>query len=213
MKAFKNNPQIKASLIAQLEAHYAADEIIKGTYWENGKGCAVGCCVHSADHSLFPKLFDIPESIAILMDSIFEELPDNHAKEFPLRFIRAIPVGSDLSKIENLFLEWILIDPKHGVIQFNPDPSILKVAELHRRVIDGDAVSDSEWDAAGTRAAAWAGRAAAGAAGTDWDADWDAAWAAARAASRAAAWASRAAARDAQVVVQAEKLIELMAAA
>ena len=200
MQAFHNNPKIKADLVAQLEAHYAADEIIKGTYWENGKGCAVGCCVHGNDHGLFPVHFGIPESIAYLMDEIFEALPNEQAKEFPLKLVKSIQVGADLSKVENLFLEWLLIDPVHGVSRFNPDPCIPAVAALHRRVADGDSVNPEEWDAAGDAAwaagAAWAARAAAWAA---WAAG-DAAWAAA-----GAAWAARAA--------QAQKFIELLAAA
>lgn len=43
--AFHGKQSIKDKLLAQLQAHYEADEIIKGIYWENGKGCAVGCTV------------------------------------------------------------------------------------------------------------------------------------------------------------------------
>ena len=100
-------------------------------------------------------------------------------------------MGADLSKVENLFLEWLLIDPVHGVSRFNPDPCIPAVAALHRRVADGDSVNPEEWDAAGD--AAWA-------AGAAW---------AARAAAEAAA---RAAAGDA-AAAQAQKFIELLAAA
>jgi hypothetical protein len=239
MQAFHNDPAIKAALVAQLEAHYAADEIIKGTYWEGGKGCAVGCCVHSGDHSLFESRYRIPEKIAALMDGIFEGLPNDSAKAFPLAVIKAIPVGADLSRVINHFLEWLLIDPEHGVARFNAAPSILAVAALHRRIIDGGAVQTEEWaaarDAARAEAAArdadWAAaRAAARAEAADWaaamaadaaraaamDADWAAAWAAAMAAdaARAAAMdADWAADWDAARKAQAQKLVELLAAA
>lgn len=39
--AFHGDPKIKAKYPARLEAHAHADEIVKGIYWENGKGCAV----------------------------------------------------------------------------------------------------------------------------------------------------------------------------
>lgn len=41
MKAFHDDPTLKAALAAQVEAHRAADQIIKGIYWQDGKGCAM----------------------------------------------------------------------------------------------------------------------------------------------------------------------------
>src|ERR1700676_2211809 len=61
LKAYHNDPAIKEVLINQLQAHYDADEIIKGTYWQDGKGCAVGCSIHSSDHSLYEKELGLPE--------------------------------------------------------------------------------------------------------------------------------------------------------
>jgi hypothetical protein len=39
MIAYHNDETIKSAIMAHLAEHRAADEIIKGTYWENGKGC------------------------------------------------------------------------------------------------------------------------------------------------------------------------------
>lgn len=202
MQAFHNDPRIKADLIAQLEAHYAADEIVKGKYWENGKGCAVGCCIHGDDHRLFPSLFGIPESIAHLMDGIFEGLPNEQAKEFPLSGINSIQVGADLTKVENLFIEWLLIDPTHGINRFNSNPCIPAVAALHRRVVNGGPVSSEEWTSARNDAAVYAAYAAAA---------YGAAVYAAYASYAAAAYAT--AAREAAREAQSQKLIELLAAA
>ena len=103
MLAFHKNPELKEQLLNQLQAHYDADEIIKGKYWENGKGCAVGCALHSADHSLGEELYGIPTVLWKLEDRIFEALPNQDAKEFPIQFIKAIPEGADLSKV---FYKW-----------------------------------------------------------------------------------------------------------
>ena len=46
--AFKNTTVTKPVILKQLRAHAKADEIVKGLYWENGKGCAVGCTVRSS---------------------------------------------------------------------------------------------------------------------------------------------------------------------
>jgi hypothetical protein len=40
--AYHNDPDLRVRIIAELEAHRAADRLVKGQYWEGGKGCAVG---------------------------------------------------------------------------------------------------------------------------------------------------------------------------
>ena len=51
MKAFFNDEKIKEVYLQRVTEHEKADEIIKGQYWENGKGCAVGCTIHSSNHA------------------------------------------------------------------------------------------------------------------------------------------------------------------
>jgi hypothetical protein len=60
MHSFHNDPAIKAKYIARTEAHRAADNLIRGTGWENGKGCAVGCTLENYDHSQYPIELGIP---------------------------------------------------------------------------------------------------------------------------------------------------------
>ena len=64
MFAFTDTPVTKQQLLDQLRAHAAADQIVKGTYWENGKGCAVGCSVHCGDHAQYETRFGIPRMLA-----------------------------------------------------------------------------------------------------------------------------------------------------
>jgi hypothetical protein len=51
MKTFHGRLSIKKKYVARVRGHRLADQIVKGKYWENGKGCAVGCTVHSASHA------------------------------------------------------------------------------------------------------------------------------------------------------------------
>jgi len=51
LTAYHNNQANKDAIIGQLKLHCDADEIIKGQYWEDGKGCAVGCTIHSDNHA------------------------------------------------------------------------------------------------------------------------------------------------------------------
>jgi hypothetical protein len=116
--SFHGDQAIKDKYIARLQAHYKADEIIKGGYWENGKGCAVGCTVHSSEHDSYETELGISWRLAIIEDSIFENLPNEQAKEFPIQFLEAIPVGVDTELVFKKFIIWSLIDLKDGVIQF-----------------------------------------------------------------------------------------------
>jgi hypothetical protein len=234
MKAYHNDPAIKEKYIARMKAHIAADELIRGTGWEDGKGCAVGCTLDKYDHSAYPEELGFPESLGRLEDTIFEEMSYEKSKLFPLQFLEAVEPGVDLEMVIPKFLHWLLVDPEHGVIRFAVDDRQRKiiddVADLYSHWIGGDKPDKKLWDAAGAAAgaaarAAWdAARAAAGAAA--WaaagDAAGDAAWDAARAARAAAGDAAWAAAWDAARAAgdaarafdfQAEKLIELLKAA
>src|ERR1700738_2285590 len=102
----------KNDILIQLHKHKAADEIIKGVYWEDGKGCAVGCTLHSGDHAEYEPRFRIPQALARLEDQIFEKLPNEKAKEWPVAFMDAITPGADLSRVHWKFLHWILTDDK-----------------------------------------------------------------------------------------------------
>lgn len=48
MKAYHSDPEVKTAILVQLRAHAEADELVKGVYWKDGKGCAVGCTLHVA---------------------------------------------------------------------------------------------------------------------------------------------------------------------
>jgi hypothetical protein len=101
----------------RIKGHYDADEIVKGIYWENGKGCAVGCSLHSGNHKKGETEFGVPEPIWWLVDSIFEGLPNAEAKEFPLQFSLALREGADYSKVTGDFLFWLVdeeLKPWHG---------------------------------------------------------------------------------------------------
>ena len=228
MQAYHNEPALKVSVVAQMRGHIARDELIHGKYWENGKGCAVGCVAHDSEypHQTMSEFIGVPVQLAQLLDGLFEALPNGEAKALPMRFLEAIRPGADLSRIWPQFAHWLLADPEVGILAL-PDLvadvrapteiiARLKGAEGRRELsaeerAEGDKAA---WAAGAARAAraAWAARdaRAAGAARAARDA-----WAAR--AARAAwdawdAWAAGAAGA-ALAKKQADKLIELLAAA
>lgn len=202
MIAFHGKQEIKDFYMARLQAHAATDEVIHGKYWVGGKGCAVGCTIHSGKHKHYESELAIPEQIAYLEDAIFEALPNSDAKTFPVRFLEAIPVGADLSMVIPKFLHWLLVDETYGAIIGVTDEgvknSVVGVASLYRRLINGNTPFDREWEAAGK--AAWAA--------------WDAGAARAARAAGEAAWPPGEAARaagEAFSKASAEKLLQLLA--
>lgn len=205
MLAFKNKQSIKNKYVKRVEAHYKADEIIKGIYWEDGKGCAVGCTIEGSEHSRYETELGIPRELAHLEDGLFEAMSNGEAKEFPLRFLKAIKPGADLSLVTAEFMIWQFEDKKYGlknIKEVKADKELLgfckQVVALYKRKLAGDTPTEEEFydlyleiDRAG--AGAWAG-----------------AGAGARAGAGAGAWADYEKAYAEYTKAAANKLIELL---
>ena len=74
LAAYHSDPAVKRKYVGRMRAHLEADEIIHGTYWTNGKGCAIGCTIHSANHDKYETELGIPNWFAILEDHVFESM-------------------------------------------------------------------------------------------------------------------------------------------
>jgi hypothetical protein len=147
LRAFHNLQAIKDRDTAQALAHYRADEIIQGTYWEAGKGCDTGCHLHSSDHGAWETELGIPRIIGRLRDRIFEGLTNREARDFVLT-VAEIPVGADLSGVYAQFAHWMLT-------QLAPlNPAVQPVADLYGRQLAGETITRDEWLYAAAYAAA-----------------------------------------------------------
>lgn len=221
MKAFLGLQSVKDTYLARVREHRAADQLVKGLYWRDGKGCAVGCTIHSDKHSDYERLLGIPEALAMLEDSIFEGLPNELAMTWPDRFLDSIQVGADLTLVASRFLHWLLVDPVDGVVKYadvKTKPAIVAVGNLYARRLGGDEPTTGEWLAAYAHASAYAAKAAHAAyyaAYTHASAAANAARAAANIASDhgVTAYADVKAKEKAARVRQSEKLLELLKAA
>ncbi len=188
MKSFHSDSSIKATYHQRVLDHAAADQIVKGQYWQGGKGCAVGCTIHGDDHSRYETELGIPQILAHLEDRIFESLPNHLAMTWPQRFLEAIPVGVDLSKVWPQFAIFLLTDMTQCASRH---PQCDVVAQAYKDELAGVRV---DWMKVTTTAAYAAAYAAY--------ADADAAYVATYAAYAAA---------DATVrTAQSEKLLELL---
>ena len=151
MRAFHKDPAIKAKYVARVKAHEEADRIIKGSYWENGKGCAVGCTIEGSEHKRYEIELGIPETIAYTEDFLFERMENGDSMIFPRRFLEATPVGADLSLVPAKLIVFILKDVmevKETREDKNVYKAVKKVVELWQKVVDGKVVKGAAWSAA-----------------------------------------------------------------
>jgi len=192
MIAFHGKPETKQFYLGRVLEHQQADEIVKGTYWEDGKGCAVGCTLHSSDHKAYESEMGVPEWLALVEDRIFEGMSNERAKKFPAQFIESINVGAELEKIKAPFMIFILQSALEH-FDHEKDPACKKAID--------DVIGLWRTDPEGPAAAWSAARSAA------WSAAESAAWSAAESAARSAA---ESAAESAAYEKFADKLLELM---
>ena len=120
MLAYSHPIVTREAFLAEMQAHADADQIVQGQYWEEDRGCAVGCSLHSIsrlipdarvamdDHEQLAEIIGIPPQLTYLEDTIFEGLPVNLARRWPMRFSSAIQQNADLSNVWPQFATWML---------------------------------------------------------------------------------------------------------
>jgi hypothetical protein len=181
MLAFHNDPALKAFVLDELAAHRAADRLVKGQYWKNGKGCAVSCTLQAvsqraseveflrpdfSSHIDYETHLGIPRIIARLEDRFFEALPNGESQAWPERFTSAIRTSADLTMVWPCFAFWLLTEevPQHTKNE-RCRASLAEVGALYRSWIDGRKPTMDRWlGARNTSYAAFATAAAASAA-------------------------------------------------
>lgn len=138
MLAYHNNPQLKQQILQQLQG--------------SGRNISI---------EEYETRFGIPMVLAHLEDAIFEGLPNDLAKAWPIRFMSAIQVGADLSTIWRDFVIWLLVDPVDGVIQYTQPgtevyQAIIRVAQLYQDGYTQKQMLDAAYDAYAVYSASYA---------------------------------------------------------
>jgi hypothetical protein len=189
MKAFHDDAAIKSLYLDRVRAHAAADEIEKGFYWQDGRGCAVGCTVHGSDYGKYEAELGIPRWLAVIEDQIFEGLPLEEAKLWPERFLSAIAVGQDLEAVKAPFLAFVVADARSSAAR----AAEARAEAAAQAAAKASTAAQVKASAAQAEAAALqeVARTAAAAVAADALAAADAAaWSAAAAKARAVAWSA-----------------------
>ena len=104
MLSYHNDQAVKDKYTKRFAEHRAADEVIQGTGFSEGRGCFVGCTLDEYKHSRFPEELGWPEWLAYLADTIFEGIPENEAPKFGTDLLESVPIGVNLEPVRNRFL-------------------------------------------------------------------------------------------------------------
>lgn len=149
MQVFHNDQSIKDKYVRCMKDHIAADELVRGVGFENGKGCAVGCTLNNYQHSAFESDLGIPVWAAYLLDKLHENTSEDYLykdKKLALAFLEAVPVGADISSVKNKINIFILERNKSRVEALNHITPELKAKviaaidqciELHTNYLNG----------------------------------------------------------------------------
>ena len=225
--SYKNDPKLKQMMVEEAQKHKKADAYIKGAYEQrNGifRGCAVGCAIESINvrlgksinndsHKAYEKELGFPRWLAYLEDKLFENLPDDESKNFPLEMLEAIPVGVNLEPVKWQFCAYLLNENINIVLGLEiADGLKTQVVDAIRQclAVHESAIKTGVWDAIAAQSVQSAARSA-------WSAS-AAASAAAHSAVQSAAWSAQSAqsAQSAESTLSASytkyknKLIELL---
>ncbi len=145
MSAFHGDPAVKDRYLARVRGHEAAREIVKGQGWIGGKGCLIGCTVEAYDPALYARELGVPLRVAMLLEVLFERLPDGDATTLPRRALEAMPVGADLSAVAYEAVDWIMRDGAFGVgLKVLEKGTFAEAVEVNRRRAAGEAAGDPE---------------------------------------------------------------------
>ena len=160
MLAYLNDHALKSATLAEMAAHREADELVQGRYWDNGKGCAVGCLSHDpkGGHAALAKRLGIPLPLLHLEDAIFERLPLAKARLWPEQFLGAIAPGADLSRVSWQFLYWLLTDAtvNPGIMHPLVRDAVAQCAAVIDPLTRGETFDASAaWSAASAESAVW----------------------------------------------------------
>lgn len=134
ISAFHGSDAIKQKYVNRVKAHQVLDQIIHGTYWEDGRGCAVGCTIHSSDHNAYETELGIPAWMGYLEDTLFENMSHSKSLDWPRKFLEAIPVGfSDWDQFYHDFCAHVLKTEAKFDHDKYPDvaKAIYKIINMH----------------------------------------------------------------------------------
>lgn len=142
MVSFNGNNSEKRSLIQR--ARYVGERSLhkdrSTLYWSRRAWCQAGYkCGNGddCDHRFYADQVSVPVAVAYAERAIWLSLPHHEAIDWPVRFLRALPVGLDQAAFDKAWKRFalqLLNHPRHGLIAHTDTPAqqdaVLGVADL-----------------------------------------------------------------------------------
>ena len=153
MIAWYGDPKLKSAAMDRLREHQRLDQFRQGLYFEEGKGCHLGCLTHASrsSHEATERMFGIEQRIAYWLETVFEGLPPGDAAEWVIESTEAIPVGADMSRCHHHLAVWLL-GPDSPSSAGNQHHTVRAAVEgmrrLHMMAARGETVTDAQWQEA-----------------------------------------------------------------
>ncbi len=150
MLAYHGDSEMKAAILAELAESRRAGRLVKAQSALVGTSRSVGWTLNVASYEEYATRFGIPQPLAQLAHSLFEDLPNELAITWPERFMGAARPGADLSLVAWTFLHRILTDGAitPGISDERVAPHVAIVSDILRRKGCGHSISLGELDTA-----------------------------------------------------------------
>lgn len=155
LNAYQSNPAVRDTCLARLRQHADGKRLAPGPLaWTGEKGSLVGCLLESDDPAQWESKLGLPQWLATAADGLAaQQKSPEHALEFGVELLNAIPPGADVSAAGSAVILNLLADVAEFVAQSTEVPAELKqalsqVEALHRRAAQGEQPAPAEWRAA-----------------------------------------------------------------
>jgi hypothetical protein len=173
--AFQGNAVFKQALIDRFKAHWVSGRVapnLKMTFNTppNGESGVMGATVEGEDEREYESQVGVPAEAGYLHEIILyfcghdtatdgPTAPRNFtiadfARDYPVQWLQAIPVGADLRTVTPRFIAWLLHDcfAANNALLTQVNPSIkaagLQVSALYKQTLTGAVISPEQWSAA-----------------------------------------------------------------
>lgn len=141
--AFRDDPAVKADLLARLRRHADNGTLIFGaTQWDGQGGSPLGVSVKGGDSADYVVLYGYPLALAGLLDPLMAWAVPEDAVDHTLQWVSRVAPGNDLSAVPEAILDHLLVDMGADRLA---EPNYSELRGLHRREASDDPPARRCW--------------------------------------------------------------------